>query len=436
MDNKKILKTLSISAFCLLASQYSLFAWAPPVSEAVCGYCDKANGHETWCPSYKSQQSTSLADYVPVQALPYIPSPCPICNGSGGRHEFNCKIGEEIKKYNSASKNYDNANDVYARKISANNMKDCVDKINRYLSEAKAKVNEEERRNNDPLWISNDEWCKEDKHSILYYCNLGGYLPKFTYSTGRFSGGCDKKIEFNIKGSCIALGKTAPNGAEDWHFVNSIGNGTLSSSGLGARSYESVKAVDMTDQQYYLVKPKLKGQNICYLANTDGSRILHIAKSFEPICKSVPMFQGDFTGERGTSKDLWFICEEDNSFNRNPFYFYNPKKDKRSEGYEYIDKYCLGSVHTKCMVKVRRNGCFGIVIPCPESNYRDKVIVPLKYVLVKERWSANTKLPFYIVNPDGKSNHFGAYDGNGNMVLQCIYSNGEVERRIDSKNFR
>jgi hypothetical protein len=210
----------------------------------------------------------------------------------------------------------------------------------------------------------------------------------------------------------------------------------LNPSGLGAQTYESVKAVDMTDQQYYLVKPKQKGQNISYLATIDGSRILHIAKNFEPICKSVPMFQGDYTGERGTNKDLWFICEEDNSFDRNPYYFYNPKNDKRSEGYEYIDKYCLGSVLTKCMVKVRRNGYYGIVIPCPESNYKDKVIVPLKYTLVKERWSANTKLPFYIVNPDGKSNHFGAYDGNGNMVLQCIYSNGEVERRIDSKNFR
>ena len=435
MSNKKIWEAVSISTFCLLASQYSLFAWTPPVSKPVCGYCEKAEGHESWCPSYKSQKSTSLADHVPIQALPYIPSPCPICNSSGGLHVPNCNIGQEIKKYHSASKNYDNANDVYARRIWANNMKESVDKINRYLAEAKSKATEEERRKNDPLWISNDEWVKEDKHSILYYCKLGGYPPKFSYSTGIFSSGCDKKIEFNIKGSCIALGKTTPNGAEDWHFVKSPYN-AMNPRGLGAQTYESVKAVDMTDQQYYLARPKQKGQDICYLATTDGSRILRIAKSFEPICKSVPIFQGDYTGEKGTNKDLWFICEEDNSFDRNPFYFYNPKKDKRSQGYEYIDKYCLGSVHTKCMVKVRKNGYYGIVIPCPESNYKDKVIVPLKYTLVKERWSANTKLPFYIVNPDGKSNHFGAYDGNGNMVLQCNYSNGEVERKIDSKNFR
>ncbi len=436
MDNKKIWKAVSISAFCLLASQYSLFAWTPPVSEPVCGYCDKANGHETWCPSYEPKIPVRPRDAISIYSLPNIPSPCPNCNGIGGRHESNCKIGEEEEKYKSASKNYSNANDVPTKRIWAKNMNESVDQIKRYLSEAESKAIEEEKRRNDPLWISNDEGCKENKHSILYYCNLGGYRPKFTYSTGKFPDGSDKKIEFNIKGSCIALGKTAPNGAEDWHFVKSLGNTALNPSGLGAQTYESVKAVDMTDQQYYLAKPKLKGQNICYLATTDGSRILRIAKSFEPICKSVPMFQGDYTGERGTNKDLWFICEEDNSFDRNPFYFYNPKKDKRSEGYEYIDKYCLGSVLTKCMVKVRRNGYYGIVIPCPEFNCQDKVIVPLKYVLVKERWSANTKLPFYIVNPDGKSNHFGAYDGNGNMVLQCIYSNGEVERKIDSKNFK
>lgn len=407
----------------LLVFQTPIWAWG--VSKPVCGHCDRETGHETWCPSYKPQKSTSLADYVPVQTLPYISSPCPICKGIDGRHEPNCNIGQEIKKYNSASKNYDNANDVYTRKIWANNMKECVDTINRYLAEEKSKVAEKERQMNDPLWISNDEGCKEDKRSILYYCKLGGYPPKFTYSTGKFSGGCDKKIEFNIKGSCIALGKTAPNGSEDWHFSSSYK--------VLSGSYDSVKAVDMTDQQYYLAKSK--GQNTWILAPTDGSRIQHLAKNFVPVCKSVPMLKGDFTGERGTNKDLWFICEENSNYTRDSLYFYNPKSNKRSEGYEYIDKYGLGSVLTKCMVKVRRNGYYGIVIPCPEYNYRDKVIVPLKYVLVKERWSANTKLPFYIVNPDGKSNHFGAYDGNGKQVLSCVYSNGEVERRIDQKRF-
>ena len=55
----------------------NLFAvYVPPVSDAVCGYCERASGHETWCPSYRggstsssSKSSSSGSSYTAEKAM-------------------------------------------------------------------------------------------------------------------------------------------------------------------------------------------------------------------------------------------------------------------------------------------------------------------------------------------------------------------------------
>ncbi|MBR4329026.1 MAG: hypothetical protein IKP71_04175, partial [Candidatus Riflebacteria bacterium] len=94
------------------------------------------------------------------------------------------------------------------------------------------------------------------------------------------------------------------------------------------------------------------------------------------------------------------------------------------------------------MIKVMNKGYYGIVSPLIKDFVakdgriftKDKVIVPLEYTYVKERYTLKEKLPYYIVSKDGQK--FGAYNSNGKMVLQMKYSFAQIEEKIDKKQFR
>ena len=94
------------------------------------------------------------------------------------------------------------------------------------------------------------------------------------------------------------------------------------------------------------------------------------------------------------------------------------------------------------MIKVMNKGYYGIVSPLIKDFdskdgrifTKDKIIVPLEYTYVKERFTHNEKLPYYIVSKDGQK--FGAYNSNGKMVLQMKYSLAQIEEKIDKKRFR
>ena len=94
------------------------------------------------------------------------------------------------------------------------------------------------------------------------------------------------------------------------------------------------------------------------------------------------------------------------------------------------------------MIKVLKNGYYGIVSPLVKDFVtkdgrqftKDVVIVPAEYTYVKERYTLNEKLPYYIVSKDNQN--FGAYNSKGKMVLPLKYSFAQVEARIDKKNFK
>ena len=443
-------------AFLATSVQNIIFAWsAPGVSKAVCGYCEKENGHETWCPSYRAeQQSTKLKEHVPMPELVYIPSTCPLCGGTNGTHinggEYanasgQCYIGYALEQVQHYREEYNRATTLEQEKQAVFDLEIWNDNINRYLQAAKGIQKKKEQQQNQQVTNQNVQQINTQplgrnaavRNKMRQDMNTARqqqpqpqtqqaqeytYKPAInlpladnkTASSFVVDGvEYDKRITFHIDNAAVAYGKTDPNGTENWILKDSAGN-TLLTAELG-----DVSTVEYNDQHYFLIKSQKYGY---HFYDSYGKEIpVYSYKEPEPVYRRVPV-------DNNVYEDRMFFIMYDEVLNG--YYVYDPVTDKKvSDTYGNIEKNALGMSQNFPRFKVLKKGFYGVA---EIGSYM--LIIPAQYTFIKEYYTANEKFPYYIVSK--VANKYGAYNYNGQLVIPLNFSLSEVEKKIASKNFK
>lgn len=443
MNKKTFWKAISVSAFCLVASQTSLYAWVPPASKPVCAECRGEDGqHKESCPFYR-ETSTKLKDYTPIPEIPYIPSTCPHCHRTNGNHAPDCVIAYCLKRIQHYREQYDEARTKKDRDFAVFNLK----RLNENIEQMKRNAASGEEDDDDYY----DEWNYKDDDEGWYFKNKQKQqqkkdafkaqnqqlqnnsninIPQTTHIVNSsFPKDCDKKITFyNIPGALSAYGKTSPDGKEEWHFYDKNGRDKF---GYG---FSSVETIEYGNQHYFIAKNSYTDSYTLLDPTGFG---LGSFKKLTPIKKGIAIKDNDPTGAKGTKTTLLFICQD---ISGTGYQLYDPIRKTGSSHYDSIETTGINPDYP--MIKVMNKGYYGIVSPLIKDFVakdgriftKDKTIVPPEYTYVKERYTLKEKLPYYIVSKDGQK--FGAYNCNGKMVLQMKYSFAQIEEKIDKKQFR
>ena len=432
MNKKAFWKAISVSALCLVASQASLYAWVPPASKPVCAECRGEDGqHKDSCPLYR-ETSTKLKDYTPIPEIPYIPSTCPHCHRKNGNHAPDCTIAYCLKRIQHYREQYDEARTKKDRDFAVFNIKRHNENIEQMIKNAAEEANSDYYDE----WYYKDEQKKQQQkdafkpHNKQLQNNSNINIPQTTHIVNSsFPKDCDKKITFhNIAGALSAYGKTSPDGKEEWHFYDKNGRDKF---GYG---FSSVETIEYGNQHYFIVKNTYMDNYTLLDPNGNG---LGTFKKLTPIKKGIAIKDNDPTGAKGTKTTLLFICQD---MSGSGYQLYDPIRKTGSSSYDSIETTGINPDYP--MIKVMNKGYYGIVSPLIKDFVakdgriftKDKVIVPLEYTYVKERYTLNEKFPYYIVSKDGQK--FGAYNSNGKIVLQMKYSFAQIEEKIDKKQFR
>lgn len=443
MRSKKLLKAIAVSAFCFIASQNALFAWVPPASKPVCAECRGEDGqHKESCPFYR-ETSTKLKDYTPIPEIPYIPSTCPHCHRTNGNHASDCVIAYCLKRIQHYREQYDEARTKKDRDFAVFNLK----RLNENIEQMKRNAASGEEDDDDYY----DEWNYNDDDEGWYFKNKQKQqqkkdaskaqnqqlqnnsninIPQTTHIVNSsFPKDCDKKITFyNVSGALTAYGKTSSNGKEEWHFYDKNGKDKF---GYG---FSGVETVEYGNQHYFIAKNTYMDNYTLLDPNGNG---LGTFKKLTPLKKGIAIKDNDPTGAKGTKTTLLFICQD---MSGSGYQLYDPIRKTGSSSYDSIETANINADFP--MIKVLNKGYYGIVSPLIKDFVakdgriftKDKIIVPMEYTYVKERYTLNEKLPYYIVSKDGQN--FGAYNSSGKMVLQLKHTFAQVEAKIDKKNFR
>ena len=424
MNKKAFWKAISISAFCLVASQASLYAKVPPASKPVCTECRGKDGHhKESCPFYR-ETTTKLKDYTPLPEIPYIPSPCPYCNRTNGDHIGDCRIGYSLKSIQHYREKYDEARTQKDRDHAVRN----IERLNKDIEQMKEYA-EDERR-----YV--EEFKKQKQINAFNTLNLQLQnksnidIPQTTHIVNSsFPKDCDKNITFySIAGALSVYDKNSANGKEEWRFYDKNGKDIF---GYG---FSGVETVEYGNQNYFIAKNSFMEGYTLLDPNGIG---LGSFKKLTPIKKGIAINDNDPTGAKGTKTTLRFICQD---MSGSSYQLYDPISKTFSSSYDSIE---INDINPDFpMIKVMNKGYYGIVSPIIKDFVskdgriftKDKVIVPLEYTYVKERYALKEKFPYYIVSKEGQK--FGAYNTNGKMVLQMKYSLAKIEEKIDKKRFR
>lgn len=439
MKSKKLLKAIAVSAFSFIASQNALFAWVPPASKPVCAECRGEDGqHKESCPFYR-ETSTKLKDYTPIPEIPYIPSTCPHCHRTNGNHHSDCVIGYCLKRIQHYREQYDEARTKKDRDFAAFNLK----RLNENIEQMKRNAASGEEEDDDYYDYDDDEgWYFKNKQkqqqkkdasntqNQQLQNNSNINIPQTTrIVNSSFPKDCDKKITFyNVSGALTAYGKTSSNGKEEWHFYDKNGKDKF---GYG---FSGVETIEYGNQHYFIAKNTYMDNYTLLDPNGNG---LGTFKKLTPIKKGIAIKDNDPTGAKGTKTTLLFICQD---MSGSGYQLYDPIRRTGSSSYDSMETTNINPDFP--MIKVLNKGYYGIVAPLVKDFVakdgriftKDKIIVPMEYTYVKERYTLNEKLPYYIVSKDGQN--FGAYNSSGKMVLQLKHTFAQVESKIDKKDFR
>ena len=424
MNNKLFWKAISVSAFCFVASQASLYAKVPPASKPVCAECRGEDGqHKESCPFYR-ETSTKLKDYTPIPEIPYIPSPCPYCNRTNGDHIGDCRIGYSLKRIQHYREKY---NEARTKKDLDNSVRN-IEKLNEGIEQMKEYAEDERRYVEGFKKQKQIDAFNTLNQQLQNKSNIN--IPQTTHIVNSsFPKDCDKKITFyNIAGALSAYGKSSADGKEEWRFYDKNGKDIF---GYG---FSGVETVEYGNQNYFIAKNSFMEGYTLLDPNGIG---LGGFKKLTPIKKGLAINDNDPTGAKGTKTTLLFICQD---MSGSGYQLYDPIRKTGSSSYDSIETNNINPDFP--MIKVMNKGYYGIVSPLIKDFTakdgriftKDKVIVPLEYTYVKERYTLKEKLPYYIVSKDGQK--FGAYNSNGKMVLQMKYSLAQIEEKIDKKRFR
>ncbi len=424
MNNKAFWKAISVSAFCLIASQASLYAQVPPARKSVCTECLEIDGqHKENCPFYRDN-STNLKDYTPLPEIPHIPSPCPYCNRTNGNHIGDCRIGYSLKSIQQYREKYDEARTKKDRDYALRNIErlnEGIEQMKEYAEDERKYVEQyKKQQQRDAFNTLNQHLQNESNINIPQITNIvNSSFPK----------DCDKKITFhNIAGAHSVYGKSSANGGEEWRFYDKKGRDKF---GYG---FSDIKTVEYGDQKYFIAKnSNMEGYT---LLDPNGIGVGPFMK-LTPIQKGIAEKDNDITGIKGTKITLMFIRHD---ISGSGYFLHDPIRKTGSSSYDSIETKDINSDFP--MIKVMNKGNYGIVSPLikdfvsKDGNIftNDKVIVPLEYTYVKERYTLKEKLPYYILSKDNQK--FGAYNSNGKMVLKMKYTVAQIEEKIDKKQFR
>ena len=426
---------LPLSAFLLLGSQQAFCAWnVPPASKPVCAECRGEDGHHKESCPYYVEHSTKLKDYTPLPEIPHIPSTCPFCKGRNGSHKSDCNIGYGLKRIQHYREKYDEARTKKDRDYAVFNLKrwneNIENMIKRSEEEEEAREEEEWKKKAEEKWQKrhSEATNKPPLHKPTIQNNPPINIPQTQHSvSGTIPNDYDKKITFhNVPGALTAYGKVNQNGKEEWHFYDKNGRDKF------GFDFAGIDTVEYGNQHYFIAKNSYMEGYSLLDANGNG---LGNYSNLKPIRKAVSVKDKDLTGAKGTETRLMFIC-----LDRSGYKLFDPVRKTASNVYDSIDTSNINPNYP--MIKVMNKGYYGIVSPLVKDFVasdgriftKDTVIVPLEYTYVKERYTQKEKLPYYIVSKD--SQHFGAYNANGKMVLPLKYSFAQVEERIDKRNFR
>jgi len=456
---KKIKLGIILLTIVFLATsiQNIAFAWsAPGVSKAVCGYCEKENGHETWCPSYRTeQQSTKLKEHVPMPELVYIPSTCPLCGGTNGTHinggEYanasgQCHIGYALEQVQYHREQYNRATTLEQEKQAVFDLEMWNDNINKYLQIAKGiqKKKEQEQQNiqqtpNQNVRQTNtqvmgpnararyrmkkkmsEDLKQQQPQPQTQQAQEYTYKPAInlpladnkTASSFVVDGVVyDKRITFHIDNAAVAYGKTYPDGKQEWILTGVNGNM------LQGADIVSVEPMEYNDQHYFLINSRSTGYSVydCYGNN------LGLYLKEPPVMIDRRILNNNVYEDR-----LLFVVRD----NANKDFIFDPVlKNAVTPTYDSIETTALGINKNFPRFKVLQNNFYGIA-----EIGNNSLIVPNQYTFIKEYYTANEKFPYYIVSK--VANKYGAYNYNGQLIIPLNFSLSEVEKKIASKNFK
>ena len=424
MNKKAFWEAISVSAFCLIASQASLYAKVPPASKPVyTECCDKDGQYKENCPFHK-ETSTKLKDNTPLPEIPYIPSTCPYCRRTNGNHVGDCRIGYSLKSLQHYREKYDEAKTKKDRDLAVRN----IERLNEDIEQMKQNAEDEKRYAEQFKKQQQREAFNTLNQQLQKKSNIN--IPQTTHIVNSsFPNDYDKKITFyNIASALSTYDKSSADGKEEWRFYDKNGRDKF---GYG---FSSVEIVEYGNQQYFIAKNSyMEGYT---LLDPNGIGIGPF-KKLTSIKKGIAVNDEDFTGIKGTKTTLMFICQD---MSGSGYQLYDPISKTVSSSYDSIETNNINPDFP--MIKVMNKGYYGIVSPLIKDFdskdgrifTKDKIIVPLEYTYVKERYTHNEKLPYYIVSKD--SQKFGAYNSNGKIVLQMKYSLAQIEEKIDKKRFR
>jgi hypothetical protein len=415
MNKKAFWKAISFSVFCLVASQALLYAKVPPVSKPVCAECRGKDGHHKESCSLYRETSTKLKDYTPLPEIPYIPSPCPYCNRTNGDHIGDCRIGYSLKSIQQYREKYDEARTKKDRDYALRN----IERLNKDIEQMKQNAEDEKKYVEGFKKQKRIDAFNALNQQLQNKSNIN--IPQNTHIVNSsYPKDCDKKITFyNIASALSTYDKSSADGKEEWRFYDKNGRDKF---GYG---FSSVEIVEYGNQQYFIAKNSYMEGYTLLDPNGIG---LGSFKKLTTIKKGIAVNDTDFTGIKGTKTTLMFICQD---MSGSGYQLYDPISKTVSSSYDSIETNNFNPDFP--MIKVMNKGYYGIVSPLIKDFdskdgrifTKDKIIVPLEYTYVKERYTHNEKLPYYIVSKDGQK--FGAYNSNGKMVLQMKYSFAQIE---------
>ena len=219
MNNKVFWKAISVSAFCLVASQASLYAKVPPASKPVCNECHGEDGkHKESCPFYK-ETSTKLKDCTPLPEIPYVPSTCPYCRRTNGDHIGDCRIGYSLKRIQHYREKYDEAKTKKDRDNALRN----IERLNADIEQMKENAEDEKRYAEQ--FIKQKQRVAFDTLNQQLQNKSNINIPQTTHIVNSsFPNDYDKKITFyNIAGALSAYGKSSADAKEEWRFYDKNG---------------------------------------------------------------------------------------------------------------------------------------------------------------------------------------------------------------------
>ncbi len=412
--------------FLTTSVQNMVFAWsAPGVSKAVCGYCEKENGHETWCPSYRKETVSNDYDFSNYDAqlnelMPKKLETCPECGYKNGGHKDGCYIGIQWMLLKQRIDQYYDANTPKQKEVALSNVKiyaKNIENLTKQYDKISTKLKDHKPMDeNNNVTVAHPEIPVLDKYpTTVPQINLP-VTEKIT--NGNFvmlNKEFDKKLTFRIPGAVTAYGKTELDGTQTWNifFIKS----EEEQNNIRVFKYSQLDTIEHANQHYFYGRSLFNPYE--YKIFDPFGRF--IVKSIYPIETTLR----NVITNNGYEKRLLLIVR-----NQNKYSVFDPVLEQTVvPEYDNIEKNALGISQNFPRFKILQNNFYGIA-----EIGNNSLIVPNQYTFIKEYYTANEKFPYYIVSK--VANKYGAYNYNGQLVIPLNFSLSEVEKKIASKKFK